>query len=173
MVEVVLACLAAVAAFLTGGYAFGGVRRRKAIMDLIQIREGLPRGADRNRIDVLIKSELDALVQLGDSTRRWLRGGYFAGLLFAGLAACAWMLADFFVVDVDARVVTRYVAAALCLGATLTLGLTTQEHWDLRHRGRRIVLPLILSGVCIVGTTFAYLLILGTPYHAALFARLG
>lgn len=171
VVEVVLTCIAALAAFLTGGYAFGGVRRRKAITDLLVIRKGLPRRDDRTKIDALIERELDALVGLGDTTTRWLRGGFLVGLLFASLSTLAWMVSEQFLTAASAKEVGLYVSASLCVAATLALGLTATGAWDIRYPRARWfpITLLILSTVVTVGGFLALSIIEGTPYHKAVF----
>ena len=164
MLEAVVAFVVAVGAFLSGGYAFGGTRRRRAILELFEIRQEVARDDHRDKIDDLIESELEALVQLGDTTRRWLKTGYTAGMLFLILTGAA-CVAAFFVVGVEARIVVRYVAASLCVAGAGTLALTMQGHWEaaVTNRWSRLS-PIIFAGTFTAGAVIASILKIGRAH---------
>lgn len=173
MLEVLVAFGVAAGAFLSGGYAFGGVRRRRAILELFEIRKEVSRAADRTKVDDLIESELEALVKLGNTTTRWVKSGYMFGLLLFMLS-CFAVLVFLFVVGEEARNAVRYVAASLCLASAWVVAITNLIRLEgaVNNRWSRAS-PLIFLSTVIAGAVVSLCLVVGTPYFNGLFGLHG
>lgn len=172
MFYVFAAVIAAIALLVTSGYALGGARRRKAIMELLEIRQGIALVdlTDRVKIDRLIKSELDSLVEMGNTTMRWIRRGFYASIILGAGALVAWLTADAFITSKSARITAVYASAVMLISATLISSVAAMHLWEVRMRPSWLrpfsFLPLLI--VAAIGTVATWLILLGTPYHEAL-----
>ena len=178
MVEVATACVAAIALVFTSGYALGGARRRKAIRELLEIRnaiEGAPSAASASRtssmarVDVLVENELTALEYLGDTTMRWFRGVLVAAIVFGSIAVLA-AVSESFLPSEGAQDLARYVSAAACLLTTVilaVLGLVISDRSP--NRFTRWGGPFVAPLVTMLGFVVALVLIYDTPYYAQTF----
>lgn len=173
MPQFATACVAALAVFLTSGYALGGARRRKALRELLEIRGTLPpetvpaagaaaTASRAEQIDALVDRELKALTALGDTQKRWLKAAGCTILALAGTAYIAWAALSFVPDDLENMV--RYTAAsALFLSGLVMIAVFPYFLSKAKWWGVPVVTfaALLALGVVLVLTVA---LIDGTPY---------
>lgn len=173
MIQLFIAAVGAAALILTSGYAFGTVRRRRAVRELIEIREQLGSGDREWRATTatLISRELAELDRLSDPKARWPLFTLKAFTALFSVAFFAAILPKFIPVQTykDASI---YVAAGAGLVATFVLfGLTVYisgrlDKWWKQFLGFALAVTFLMVGPVVV------LIVLdGTPYHATIFAR--
>lgn len=164
--ELFIAGLAAISVLVTSGYAFGAVRRRRALKELLEIRAALEPGdgAWREKVSAMISSELTALEGLGNTTMRWrlaAAGATFSLLALAVLALYSTALLP----GQQARDVAHYVAAVSFFASGLTgIALVSRLPIGIRGwRGSAVVVAVTLA-VIVATATAATLSVNGTQY---------
>lgn len=172
--ELLIACIGATVVIITTGYAFGTVRRRRAIKELLEIRNALDANdlSRREKVERMLDGELDALEDLLNTTQRWLKARlYSVGVLLA--IAIGMFSIQGLVPDGGARHATKYVAAGACALATLLLyGLADQGLQRIRRRRWRILSSFAVpSAILLVGVLVAVTLLHGTPYYQDVLQR--
>lgn len=168
--ELVIAGLAALSVLVTSGYAFGAVRRRRALKELLEIRAALgpEDGASRAKVSALISSELSALEGLGNTTRRWRLAAAAAAFSLAGLGGIALFSTAFFTGQ-PARDVAHYVAAGAFFTAGLAgFGLVSSLMTPIGGRRGYVLSTVVPFAVLVVAAVASTLSLTGTPYFGEL-----
>ena len=172
--ELLIACIGATVVVITTGYAFGTVRRRRAVKELLEIRNELDTNdlSRREKVERMLDSELDALEGLGNTTRRWLKARLYSVLALLSIVVGA-LVAQGLVPDGGARHTTKYVAASACaLAALLLYGLAEQGLQRIPHRGWRMLSGIVVpSGILLAGLLVAVTFLQDTPYYQDVLQR--
>lgn len=170
MLQILVAAIAATALILTSGYALGNVRRRKAIKELIDIRDALgpEESDDRSTMTALISREISVLDTLSNPRQKWL---LLATKVATATVLVAWITGGLpqFIPDPAAHDVLRYTSAAAtlvtaCLAFSFTLYFS---HLAPRRWKQFLVIAAAIAALA-VGVAIAMALIHGTPYSRSL-----
>jgi len=168
--ELGIAGLAAISVLVTSGYAFGAVRRRRALKELLEIRAALEPGdgAWRAKVSAMISSELAALEGLGNTTMRWRLAAAAATFSLLALAMGA-LYSTALLTGQQARDVAHYVAAGAFFASGLA-GFALASSLVTLIRGRRgsVLSAVVPLAVLVVAAVAAILSLSGTPYFAEL-----
>jgi hypothetical protein len=173
MTEVLTAAATAVIAgmflYITTGPAIGTARARKAVRELVDLRNSLRHDIPRRtRVNEVLDRELDALEKLADISRRRLYTALnielgLIVLVVASLFGRAYLIGD------DAKDVASYITAGLLLlmgvmGFPIITGIQTglsEGPWKrvlLAGPGVFFAFTFILAHLAIVGTEYYKLL---------------
>lgn len=170
MKELLIAGLAALSVLVTSGYAFGAVRRRRALKELLEIRAAFEPddGASREKVSALISSELSALEGLGNTTMRWRLAAATAVFSLVAVAAIALFSAVFFTGQ-QARDIAHYVAAGAFFVAGLAgFGLASSVATSVSGRRGYVLSSVGPLAVLIFAAFASTLSLIGTPYFVEL-----
>lgn len=173
MIQLFIAAVGAAALILTSGYAFGTVRRRRAVRELIEIREQLGSGDREWRVttETLISRELAQLDRLSDPAARWPMFTLKVFIALFSVALFAAILPNFIPAQTykDASI---YVAAGAGLVAAFVLfGLAVYISGRLDKWWKQILGFGLASTIFMVGLVTVLVILDGTPYHTTMFAR--
>lgn len=180
MPQFATACVAALVVFLTSGYALGGARRRKALRELLEIREALPpetvptagavsTASRAGRVDALVDRELKALEALGDTEKRWLKAAGITVVVLIGVAVVAWLAPRFMPEDLETAFLYTSASAVFLIGLVV-VGLVPYFLSKVPWWG----VPLVTLGALFVLGVISGLsvgLIDGTPYADMLLTK--
>lgn len=172
MLQILVAAIAAAALILTSGYALGNVRRRRAIKELIDIRDtlGSEDGEGRSAVTALIAKEVSTLQTSSDPQQRWL---LFVFKAIGAAVAVAFLAGGVpqFVPDTSRHEVFLYTSAAATFVATLLIFAVALYLSALASRWWKSLLGFLAALVALyVGLFVAILVIDGTPYSHDLFS---
>jgi MFS family permease len=171
MLQILVAAIAATALILTSGYAFGNVRRRRAIKELIDIRDALgpEDGEGRSTVTALVAKEVSTLQTSSDPKLRWL---LFIFRAIGAAVAVAFVAGGVprFVPDASQHEVFLYTSAAATFVATLLIFAVATYLSALASRWWKSAIGFLAALVALfVGLFIAILVIDGTTYSQNLF----
>lgn len=172
MIQLFVAAVGAAALILTSGYAFGTVRHRRAVKELIEIRDQLQSGDRewRATAEALISRELAELDRLSDPKTRWPLFALKAFVALFSVALFAAILPNFIPTEAH-KDTSTYVAAGAGLVATFVLfGLTAYISGHLDRWWKQILGFTLAASFLLVGLVVVLVVLGGTPYHATMFA---